>query len=339
MREIKGCRPLLLKNIIFGNFIRIDSSTLCQLKCPCCIQNNGEENVLGKGYLKLKDFKKFVRENPGFKNIEISNYGEIFLSPELKDIVGHAYKAGINLRADNGVNLNTVKKDVLEHLVKYKLKIIRVSIDGATDKTYRIYRIGGDLSRVIENIKIINHYKAKYNSVFPELIWQFVLFGHNEHELAAARRKAHSLNMRFVPIFNWDLNYSPIQNKGQVQRLLGFTSWMEHDDKTDGLYIDACLQFWTGPQINWDGRLLGCCVNHWGDFGNVFKKGLESCLESKEYILTKKALLGMAHVRKGMPCYHCFHYKDLQSKNRHERLYSLLEQHLQNYFQDRITAA
>lgn len=37
------------------------------------------------------------------------------------------------------------------------------------------------------------------------------------------------------------------------------------------------------PQINWDGKLLGCCLNFWGDFGgNAFEQGLERILTSEK---------------------------------------------------------
>ncbi len=331
MEKLKDCSGILINNLVFGDFIRMEASTLCQLKCPVCIQNNGETNILGKGYMKFRDFKKFIKENPYIKKIELSSYGEMFLNPELKHIIKYADRKKINLQVDNGVNLNTVSKEMLECLVKYKFKLIRVSIDGASQETYRIYRIGGDFNRVIENIKTINFFKNKYNSPFPELIWQFVIFGHNEHELNEASDLARSLNMHFIPKFNWDATYSPIRNKEFVKRIMGFTSRKEHDVKTDKLYMNACIQFWTMPQINWDGRLLGCCVNHWVDFGNVFETGFKNCLQSERYTYAKKMLLGLASARQDIPCYYCSHYKEICSKNQHSKLYSLLENYLANY--------
>ena len=181
---------------LIGNSVRIDAALICQLKCPLCSQAR-DEGGIKKCYLKFADFKKFVDDNPTIRNIELSNDGEIFLNPELKDIMEYAYKKRINLAARNGVNLNTVDEETLDCLVKYKLRAMLISIDGATNDTYRIYRRGGDLCNVIENIKRINFYKQKYNTVFPRLIWQFILFGHNEHELPEARKMAKDLNMKF----------------------------------------------------------------------------------------------------------------------------------------------
>ena len=300
---------------IIGNSIRIEASGICQLKCPTCPQGKGEMGIIGRGYLKFADFKKFVDNYTNFKNIELSNYGEMFLNPELQDILRYAYLKNVNLTAKNGVNLNTVSAEMLKALVRYKFKAMNISIDGATDDTYKIYRKGGNFDKVIENIKKINYYKKTYNTPFPELKWQFVIFGHNEHELPMAREMARELNMRFVTKFNWDPAYSPVRNKEFVRKETetGVASRAEYEQKTQRMYPLSCYQLWTFPQINWDGRLFGCCINTWDDFGNVFEIGLKECIKSKKYIYAKKMLLGKEKAREDILCFHCSVYKKLKS--------------------------
>ena len=44
---------------------------------------------------------------------------------------------------------------------------------------------------------------------------------------------------------------------------------------------EICHQLWDAPQINWDGKILGCCRNFWGDFGgNAFTEGLFQSVNS-----------------------------------------------------------
>ena len=176
--------------------IRIEACSLCQLNCPACTTRRLEKKAPKDwlGYLKFDDFKKFVDDNK-FDEIELSNNGEIFLNPELDEIIKYAYYKDISLTAGNGVNLNTVSEATLENLVKYKFKKMTVSLDGATPETYKIYRVGGDFNKVIDNIKKINYFKKKYNSEFPKLTWQFIPFGHNEHEILLAKKKAQELNI------------------------------------------------------------------------------------------------------------------------------------------------
>jgi MoaA/NifB/PqqE/SkfB family radical SAM enzyme len=109
----------LINSQIKPRGIRLEAATVCQLKCPSCETAQGiTHEKLGSGFLKLKDFEKLVDENTWVSTIELSNWGEIFLNPDLSDIIQYAYENNVALRASNGVNLNTVKEKILEDLVQ-----------------------------------------------------------------------------------------------------------------------------------------------------------------------------------------------------------------------------
>ena len=150
--------------------IRIEASSICQLKCPSC--PNTSKAILptiGSGFLQSGNFQKLLGENPFIEEVELSNYGEMFLNPDLLEIIKDAFERKVVLTADNGVNLNDITRDVLEGLVKYQFRRISCSIDGTENRTYRQYRIRGDFDVVIENIKQINFFKKRYQSVYPLL--------------------------------------------------------------------------------------------------------------------------------------------------------------------------
>ncbi|MCX5679798.1 MAG: SPASM domain-containing protein [Candidatus Omnitrophica bacterium] len=297
---------------VFGKSIRLDVSTICQLKCIDCSHGKNDIGILGIGYMEFEKFKDFVNRYPHFKHIEISNWGEIFLNPQLDAILRYAFQKKISLTAINGVNLNTAKNETLENLVKYRLREMTVSIDGASNDTYKIYRCGGDFGTVIENINRINYYKLKYHSEFPILGWQFIVFPHNEHELALAREKASALNMRFIPKLNWNEKAFPVKDLEFVRKEIKYASREERWQKTHRLYMPACGLLWTSPQINWDGKLLGCTENKWCDFGNVFDLGLAKCMHNPRYLYMKKMLLALEKPEDDIPCLKCFKYKEVQ---------------------------
>ena len=306
-----------LKNIFdsdrYIKKVRLDASTVCQLKCLVCDTASGKmkDTVVGCGYLKFSDFSDFVDKNPQIKQIELSNCGEIFLNPEIGKIIKYSYQKGIELSVGNGVNLNTVQEDDLEALVKYQFDFISVSIDGACQETYSIYRVGGDFDTVINNVKKINEYKVKYNSKYPELQWQFVVFGHNEHEIPKARQMAKELNMRFNAKMNSDSSYSPVKNVEVVKKELGlkYTSRHEHEIRRGYAFSVPCHQMWQQPQINYDGKLLGCCINFESDYGNVFEDGFQETLKGEKYTYAKKMLLGKVPPREDIPCVRCSKYQ------------------------------
>jgi len=297
--------------------IRLEASSVCQLRCHSC--PNTSKAILptvGSSFLLLRNFQKLIDENPWIAEIELSNYGEIFLNPDLLEIIKHAYEWEITLTANNGVNLNNVKREVLEGLIQYKFRSMTVSIDGASNETYKRYRVGGNYDVVIKNIKEINFFKKQYQSKYPLLSWQFVVFGYNEHELPMAKKLADELNMNFYSKLSWDAEFSPVQNQEAIRKELGAVSRREYKEKYGVDYTQGiCHQLWEQPQINWNGEVLGCCRNFWGYFGgNVFTDGLFDSLNNEKINYARDMLMGRQKARADIPCATCDIYLDMRNK-------------------------
>lgn len=305
--------------------VRIEASSKCQLDCVECYMRTDPEGVergCKLGNLKFEDFKKFVDEND-IESVEISNHGEIFLNPELGKIIKYAYKKGIDLNAGNGVNLNYMPKGMAELLVKYQFQSLVISIDGTTQETYEKYRVHGNLEKVIKNIEEINFYKKKYKSELPILTWKFIVFGHNEHEIPTVKKMAKKLNMQVEFSANCIPEYSPLKNEKKVIKQTGLitTDMAPHvmldeyeNNQSDWFY---CAFLWDEPQINWDGRILGCCSLYDGDFGgNAFTDGYLNAMNNSKIIYAKNMLTNNAPPAKDIPCTSCYAYIDLQENNR-----------------------
>lgn len=302
--------------------VRIDASTFCQLRCLDCPTHLPNAMTIGKGNLKYSDFKIFIENNRYVQTIELSNFGEIFLNPELVNIIEYAFQQNVSLKADNGVNFNTVTDEMLEALVKFKFKSMVISIDGTSQKTYSQYRVNGDYDRVINNIKRLNFYKEKYSSEYPDLTWQFVLMHHNEDDVKNVKEQAKMLNMNVVFKYTWNPDYQPqkIEMLKAETGLASLTREEYHQNNSKTYKSDVCHQLWNSPQINWDGRLLGCCtVGTTGkkDFGvNVFDIGLEQALTAESYKFAKLLLQGKVttqdifHLHDVIPCIDCGIYKE-----------------------------
>ncbi len=300
--------------------IRLEASTICQLDCPSCymrLDPEGVKNGCCNGMLSCDNFKKIVDENE-FETIELSNHGEIFLNPELVKIMEYAHEKGIKLTADNGVNLNKLTEEQAEALVKYEFENIVVSIDGASQETYKLYRRRGNFDKVIEHIERINYYKKKYKSEKPYLNWKFILFGHNVHEVKKAKRLAKKLKMEIFFATNWDRAFSPVEDLELIKELTGVTGKTHTPRSRLKQFIRKeidwyyCNFLWEAPQINWDGQILGCCSLYDKNFGgNVFEEGLMNALNNPKMIYAKNMVTGKAPALKGIPCTECYVYKDL----------------------------
>jgi MoaA/NifB/PqqE/SkfB family radical SAM enzyme len=300
--------------------IRLEASSFCQLRCPSCPTTTGAIHpAVGSGFLEFENFQRLLDLNPNLERIEISNYGEIFLNPHLLRILEYAHRQGVPITLENGVNLNHAKEEALEGLVRYRVKIMTCSIDGASPETYSIYRVRGDFDAVIANIERINAHKRAYASDLPRLVWQFVVFGHNEHEIPIAREMAERLGMEFRTKLTWDSKFSPIRDHAFVRAQTGIPATRDEFEELHGeKYASGiCHQLWDDPQINWDGKVLGCCRNFWGDFGgNAFSEGLIESLNNENMTYAREMLSGRKPPRDDIPCTTCENYHAMRDRSR-----------------------
>lgn len=116
--------------------LRVEACTLCQLRCAGCSFQRNRHADLGGGWLKFDDFSQLVDENPYIREIELSNWGEIFLNPHLVQIMRYAHEKGVKLTARNGVNFNTASEEQLRALVESEFRALSLSIDGASQQVY-----------------------------------------------------------------------------------------------------------------------------------------------------------------------------------------------------------
>lgn len=276
---------------------RIEASTACQLACVACPTPQGIINThLGTGLLKSADFEKFLVQYPQIRSIELSNFGEVFLNPQLVQIFEIAHQRAVEITLSNGVNFNRVSPQTLQAMVDYQVAQVTVALDGVTQETYQQYRVRGRLETVLNNVRQLNQIKQQSNSEFPVLTWQFVEFDHNRHEIEQARQMAQELGMAFVIKRDWRLpRIDPPARPGESRKL-----------------IEHCLQLWHQPQINFDGRLLGCCCNYWSDFGgNVFESDLQQQLNQPKIQYARAMLQGHQPPKAEIACTRCIYYKKM----------------------------
>ena len=296
--------------------VRIDACTLCQLRCPLC-PTPGAEDFLGRGLLALDDFQRFLDRNPAIRTIELGSKGEALLNPHLPAMIEHARARGAVVELNQGVNLNSASDEVLEALVRSGAPRLRVSIDGATRQTYAMYRVGGDLRRVLGNVQRINALKQRYGTELPELTFQFIVFRHNVHEMEQAAALAKMLGMKI----HFHLNafpepWSPA-DLGRIRKLLGYATREEYVAQRGHHYVrHLCYQMWIRPQVNWDGRLLGCSKNFSFTYAeNVFADDFLDALNGPGMERARKLLQGHADPSPDeLPCSRCFLYLHMKER-------------------------
>ena len=297
---------------------RLDVSSLCQLECVRCpVRQRDGRPFIGRGVMAQGEFLRFIEHNPQIRVIELGNSGEVFLNPDLPGLLRAAAEKGVTIRIAEGANLNDAADEALEALVKYRVTTLRVAMDGVTQETYAKYRVGGVLNKVLANVQRINDYKKRYGSDRPRLVLQFVPFSHNEHELGKAVVLARMLGMEVDFKLNTFPGTFPLREPAALARLLGYADKASYLGQTGKVYMrEVCLQFWRAPQVNWDGRLLGCSANASVSFaeyalGDAFPREINN--ERMRY--ARRMLMGQAPPRDDMPCAMCETYADFQLHN------------------------
>ena len=220
------------------------------------------------------------------------------------------------MSATNGVNFNDISDEMLENQVKYQFKFITIAIDGTSNETYSIYRRNGNLDKVFDNIRKLNKYKEKYNSIFPLLTWQYIVFEHNKHEICNIKELAKELGFKrlsFQESWSREVKLSDIIKKSHI--LIDCTEEIRNIFKEESIG-SMCGQLWLSPQINWDGTLLGCCCSTYNSLEtNVFKEGLKKSLKSRKSKLMRKIITGKETPDETISCYSCHIYNNFKEKN------------------------
>ncbi len=236
--------------------LTLEVTNLCNLKCPACFTGIRE---IGRprGEVSLDLVRRLLGElGPYLFELELCTWGEPLLHRGLATIVGEARDAGVSTLLSTNFSLPFDDRRA-DELVRSGLTVLGVSLDGATQRVYEQYRVGGDIRRVIDNCRRIRDARRRLRSTFPRLIWGYHVFPHNTEEIDLAREMARELEMEFVVSKGWveGPDWDP-QNK--------FPTWID-------LSPARCRFLWHHAVVNNDGGVSPCCASFYRehDMGHV----------------------------------------------------------------------
>ncbi len=174
----------------------VDPSNKCPLHCPGCLHNRVFQDKIipdwPNGLLQESVYTSFIeRFGPYASSILFFNWGEPLLNPKTPKFIRQAKSFLLHTSLSSNLSINFDA----ESLVQSGLDYMILSVDGATPKTYKQYRQGGNFNLVIKNIKRIVAAREKLRVSTPWLCWQFLLFEHNKHEQGDAKAMAQELGV------------------------------------------------------------------------------------------------------------------------------------------------
>jgi MoaA/NifB/PqqE/SkfB family radical SAM enzyme len=174
----------------------IDICNLCGLRCPYCPTGRRERSFRHE-VLTAERFARLLERVAAFAEVvNLHNWGEPFLNPEIYEIIALAGRAGLRTHADSNFNFKALDPAAAERLVGSGLRSLYASIDGINQATYERYRVGGDLALALHNLRRVVEARTRLGTTI-ELVWKFLVHRHNEHELEGAVGRAREIG---VPI-------------------------------------------------------------------------------------------------------------------------------------------
>lgn len=279
----------------------IDVCNVCNLRCPLCPTGKREDGRK-KEVMGFKRFKSIIDQTKEYLyEVDLFSWGEPLLSEDIFKMINYAHKNNIRTKIDT--NLNHFKGDFPEKIVSSGLDYMSVSLDGASQKTYEVYRKGGDFEGVIRNVKKIIAEKKRQNSKTPYLIWQFLVMKPNEKDLPRVKTMAGMLGFDILNIeaVRSDMGNEIFQNDEEKMRVIG--GWLPKNEKFSRfdykktkkkIKRKSCMFLWGVGVINPNGSMSPCCAVYPEkyDFGNVFKGGFMKVWNNEKYMASRRIVSG-----------------------------------------------
>lgn len=266
----------------------IDPINMCNLHCPLCPTGRG---VLARprGRMALSDFYRIIDQiTPYAYRIELYNWGEPLLHPEIAEMVEYASRRRIAVGLSS--NLNRLDRAMTERLIRSELSQLIVDMDGATQSSYATYRQGGNLEAVLTNLKMLIDVRGELGRTTPFVIARALVGKHNQDEIEAIRQMAYDIG---VDSFSTGVLYVDTRNAQQVQEWvpdnLAFSPYRAGTAPENAW---ACHDLWESMVINWDGGVAPCCWLHdpQYDFGNTRQESLRQIWNGPHYISARRVI-------------------------------------------------
>jgi MoaA/NifB/PqqE/SkfB family radical SAM enzyme len=145
---------------------------MCNLHCPICPTGLG---IIGRkqGRIDADTFYAIIDSISRYAYIlEIGNWGESFLHPDIFDMITYAHNHHLAVKVIS--NLNYFDREMAESAVDSGLDYVMISIDGITQEVYERYHIGGNLSKVFDNIKLLVEARERKGDFFSIYFYTYV---------------------------------------------------------------------------------------------------------------------------------------------------------------------
>jgi MoaA/NifB/PqqE/SkfB family radical SAM enzyme len=278
---------MALKREAIGNYpvaAFIEPNLYCNLQCPAC-PTGLRLGLRPTVAIDEELFKATIDEIGDYIfQLYMYNWGEPLLHQRTPEMIAYAKKKDISILLSTNLSIK-LTDDYIDRLVLSGLDRMLISIDGVTQETYSKYRRNGNLALVRENVMRIQRAKQRLGRATPKMIWQFLVFRHNEHEIEQARTIYKEWGADEFTVYGAEMPMEPYDEGFEPSTIPLYNIYHpEHSFQKEAerqITSDrACAWLYGVFVLNPNGKVSPCCgvpsekldfgEYHKGDFLNVW---------------------------------------------------------------------
>lgn len=270
----------------YPTYLGIDPTSICQLRCPHCptgVEN--EARMLGQPQafrdrvmLDMELFDAVLDELGDYLFlIMLYNWGEPLLYKNLPSLIEKANARGIYTEIHSNLSLR-LSDERIEQLLSSGLDELSASIDGFSQESYGTYRRGGDFELARSNLDRLAEARDRLG-LRTRIVWAFLVFSFNEHEVSAAQRYCEARGIIFNrrEAYTDNPEWLPSYRKGELDPPPPSESRDASPDPEAGASPAApaasrpCGWHYSYSIVNADGSISPCCApwEQKDDFGRL----------------------------------------------------------------------
>jgi radical SAM protein with 4Fe4S-binding SPASM domain len=273
--------------------ISIEPTTSCNLRCPEC-PSGLRSFTRPTGMLQEKVFTSVIDElAPVLTNLTFYFQGEPYLNPKFLEMV--EYASHKKVFTSTSTNAHYLNDEQARKTVESRLDRLIISIDGVSQETYEQYRVGGQLSKVLEGTKNIVAWKRKLKSKTPHVVFQFLVVKANEQDIPrlyslAKEMGVDEVKLKTAQIYEFE-NGSPLLPENP--------KYSRYQQQDNGKYTikssmqNQCWKMWSSSVITWDGKVVPCCFDKDAQhvMGDVTKQSFAEIWQNDKYNAFRQSIL------------------------------------------------
>lgn len=282
-------------------FMMVEPTNLCNLKCPLCPTGNGTIRA-PRGVMDYEKYLSLIDEvGPSLKLLQLWGFGEPLMHPRIWEMIERAHQYKIFTAISTNGEFVKSAEDA-KRAVHSGLNRMRVSLDGASQKTLEVYRRGAKFDKIVAGIRYLEEAKKTYKSQTPQIHVQFIVMAHNQHEISSMKSLVAELGVSYrqktVSI--------DAKNEEEMKTFLPDLKYSRYkqDESANGQVLPSnefpsvCAYPWLWAHVCWDGSVVPCCKDPHRHhlLGNAFSEGgMKAVWNSNDYRKFRKNYLTKRH--------------------------------------------